>query len=408
MIKVLIADDEKYIREGLAEYIDWEGLGVVLVGKAQNGEEALEIVKAERPDICLIDIMMPVINGLDFIEIVRSIDPKITCIIVTSCDDFASAHRALKLGALDYILKPIYEDELNIILKKAIRKIRTERESESKLNKIRTQLYETLPSAKTQIVQKCLYKECSPEDILKFEDTYKCRFHNQIGVLAVPLFECSYVGEEQHRLKEAELLGRICNYSERLFPPKNAVLLTTIEKFGAVAIVEINDLFEFEKTSEALRQMILDTLYYRVHVYIETTDQTICEIGNLLDKIETLSKQNNKYTPILREIKEYVDLNFRDSTLTLKMLVARFNITAGYISRLFKNELGISFSDYIEQKRLDLALTMLKENHYKVYEIAEKVGYSSQHYFCTVFKKVMGCTPSDYIRRFSNEAEKEE
>ena len=120
-----------------------------------------------------------------------------------------------------------------------------------------------------------------------------------------------------------------------------------------------------------------------------------------------LSKQNNKYTPILREIKEYVDLNFRDSTLTLKKLVAKFNITAGYISRLFKNELGVSFSDYIEQKRLDLALTMLKENHYKVYEIAEKVGYSSQHYFCTVFKKVMGCTPSDYMRRFSNEAEKE-
>lgn len=136
MIKVLIADDEKIIREGLVESIDWDGLGLTLVGTARNGEDALEIAEVELPDICLVDIMMPVVNGLEFIDRITKIKRDIVCIIITGYDEFSYAQRAIKLNTFDYLLKPVDENELTSILRNAIEKIASNRGTETKLSMV--------------------------------------------------------------------------------------------------------------------------------------------------------------------------------------------------------------------------------------------------------------------------------
>lgn len=107
MFKVLIAEDEKLIREGLASSIQWEKYNLRVVGKASSGREAIELFKKYKPDILITDIKMPFHDGLEVIKYAKCIKNNLKCIIISGYDDFEYARTAIKLGVSDYILKPI-------------------------------------------------------------------------------------------------------------------------------------------------------------------------------------------------------------------------------------------------------------------------------------------------------------
>ncbi|WP_159887616.1 response regulator [Paenibacillus puerhi] len=117
MFKVLLVDDEVFVRKGLQHLIDWEALGYTVVDEAENGEEALSIIESTNPDLVVTDIRMPVLDGLDLIRSVKDKqvhDP--TFIIISGYHDFKYAQQALRYGVHDYILKPIDEMELQTTL----------------------------------------------------------------------------------------------------------------------------------------------------------------------------------------------------------------------------------------------------------------------------------------------------
>jgi len=115
-MKILIVDDEFYFREALKKTIPWRELGVEVCGEADNGIEALNKAKSLKPDIILVDINMPKMNGLEFIKNIRKFDSNVEIIIVSGYDEFDYAQRAIALGVQDYILKPLNEKELCDIL----------------------------------------------------------------------------------------------------------------------------------------------------------------------------------------------------------------------------------------------------------------------------------------------------
>lgn len=123
MYKVLLAEDEELILEGMKELIDWQGLGLRIVHMARNGEEALALWEQEQTDIVITDINMPKKSGLDFIEAIRKRDRRTRCIILTGYDEFDYAKQAVSMDVEDYILKPIDEDQLMEALKKAMEKL---------------------------------------------------------------------------------------------------------------------------------------------------------------------------------------------------------------------------------------------------------------------------------------------
>ncbi len=112
MLKVLIADDEPVIRAGLTTILDWAAYGFEICGEAVNGRDALEQIARLDPDLIILDIKMPVIDGLELLERLRKQKSRIQAIILTGYPEFAYAQKAIKLGALNYILKPIDEVEL--------------------------------------------------------------------------------------------------------------------------------------------------------------------------------------------------------------------------------------------------------------------------------------------------------
>lgn len=111
MYKVLIVDDEVLLRVGLKTTINWEQAGFTVVAEAINGEQGYEQYKRHEPDVIITDIRMPKKDGLWLVDMIRKEDPHIPILVLTCLDEFASARRALKAGADDYILKSEVEDE---------------------------------------------------------------------------------------------------------------------------------------------------------------------------------------------------------------------------------------------------------------------------------------------------------
>lgn len=131
MYNVLIVDDERIIREGIANELPWEKLGLSLSGLASNGKEGLEFLRKTPVDVAIIDIKMPVLNGLDMVETARSEGIQTEFIILSGYDDFEYAHKAMKNGVKYFLLKPTGPDEIIGALKEACEQIKKRRETAS-------------------------------------------------------------------------------------------------------------------------------------------------------------------------------------------------------------------------------------------------------------------------------------
>ncbi len=146
MIKVVLADDEKKIIILLQKLIDWERLGYEIVGIANDGIRALELVKEKQPQILITDIRMPGCDGLELIQQIRRTQPKIHFVIISGYQQFEYAREALKYGVEDYLLKPLKKEELTRLLFKLREKLGEEASIEYRLNKVREKNQETLLS----------------------------------------------------------------------------------------------------------------------------------------------------------------------------------------------------------------------------------------------------------------------
>nr|WP_289766060.1 response regulator [uncultured Acetatifactor sp.] len=103
--KVLIAEDEILVREGLKGIVDWERLDMEIIGCAVNGKQALELYEKEHPDILLTDIRMPVMDGLELIAHIRERDKAIRIVILSCFEEFRYLQEAMRMEVSDYILK---------------------------------------------------------------------------------------------------------------------------------------------------------------------------------------------------------------------------------------------------------------------------------------------------------------
>ena len=131
---IILADDEQQILYGMKNGIDWESLGFSVVGTAQNGKEALELIEEYHPDLLISDIKMPFMDGLELSKTIHENYINTKIILFSGWDDFEYARRGIKAGVFDYLLKPIQEEELNNALERAaeqILKARGQKEKQS-------------------------------------------------------------------------------------------------------------------------------------------------------------------------------------------------------------------------------------------------------------------------------------
>jgi two-component system, NtrC family, response regulator AtoC len=103
MAKIVVVDDEQYVRSMLKKFLTSKGYQVYVAG---SGEEALPIIKEEKPNIVLLDIMMPGMDGMECLRLIKEIDKEIGVIMLTAVQEEKTAKEAIKLGAFEYLVKP--------------------------------------------------------------------------------------------------------------------------------------------------------------------------------------------------------------------------------------------------------------------------------------------------------------
>lgn len=116
MSRLLIVEDEKWEREGLCEFLDWNSLGIEMAGCACNGAEGLAMAELYRPDIILTDIKMPKMDGIQMSRNIRAILPTARIVILTGYDDFQYAKQTFNFHAFAYLLKPIDKKSLEDVI----------------------------------------------------------------------------------------------------------------------------------------------------------------------------------------------------------------------------------------------------------------------------------------------------
>jgi two-component system response regulator YesN len=112
MYSAIIVDDEFFVRKGLIEMIDWEGNGFQITGEADNGEDALALIREKKPQLVITDIRMPVLDGIGLIQTVAGEGLDTNFIIISGYNDFRYAQQAVRYGVLDYVLKPVDQDDI--------------------------------------------------------------------------------------------------------------------------------------------------------------------------------------------------------------------------------------------------------------------------------------------------------
>ena len=171
MIRILLVDDEKMIRRGLALIIEKLGGEFQVIGEAADGEQALALIGQEHPDIVISDIRMPRMDGLQLSQALDERYPEVRKIILSGFDDFDYARKALRFRAIDYLLKPVDELALLELLKKTAEEIGAEEERRRAALKLQTSHAQNMPLLRDiflrELVVEGKYRDASAQTLEK-------------------------------------------------------------------------------------------------------------------------------------------------------------------------------------------------------------------------------------------------
>lgn len=159
MYTLLIADDEPLIRNGVKKIIDWESLGFSKIFLAEDGQEALDIIRENHVDLVLTDIVMPFMDGLELSEILAKEFPQIHVVILTGHEEFEYAQKSVSLGVKNYILKPIGAENLYKKMVQICEKLHIENKQRQYVSSMKNQLRQSMPVLREQTLKKIVCSE---------------------------------------------------------------------------------------------------------------------------------------------------------------------------------------------------------------------------------------------------------
>lgn len=152
LYRIMIVDDEEEIRLGIIKKIDWEYNGFIVVGDAENGQDALEKAEKLQPDVIMTDIKMPFMDGLELGKKLVELMPSTKIIVFSGCDDFEYAHKAIKINVVEYVLKPINSAELIEVLVRLKEQLDREYNEKRNLETLYKHYIKSLPVIREQFL----------------------------------------------------------------------------------------------------------------------------------------------------------------------------------------------------------------------------------------------------------------
>lgn len=340
MYNYLIADDEPMMRYGIKYMLESSGLPIRHIYEAGNGEEALKIFETCEVNFALLDINMPIMDGIHLAKAVSESYKDTGMCIISGYDDFQYAQKAIRYGVKAYLLKPVNELELKHVL---------------------MDLMEQRKAVKSAW--------------MKHE-----RFQHYVDTMFLEIRN-----DEKENLERSrqEFFQEISEFPLRNHGRIIADMVSELEK-QVVRITGklegMEDVIPEEAGMETQRQYFSDSL----------------------DKMFSRMREIYK-TPgskLIAQAKKRMD-GPGGWKLGLEELSAELGVNSSYFSRIFKEEEGITFVAYRTGLKMKRAADLMDNREKSIADIAEEVGYLDVSHFNRVFKKHTGMIPSDYRRRGS-------
>jgi len=146
----------------------------------------------------------------------------------------------------------------------------------------------------------------------------------------------------------------------------------------------------------AIERAVQEFLKLTVQVHLEPAGGDPAEAGAALRRCRAAVSREARLTPVVRRARALIRERYADPDLSLEEAAAALNVSPVYLSRILKQELGASFIQLVTMMRMEQATRLLSGTDLAIHDIAEKVGYVSQHYFSTAFRKMFGISPNQY------------
>lgn len=534
-MRLLIAEDELWLRKRLVSTIDWSSYGISEVYEAEDGGEALEIALKEKPDIVITDIRMPELSGIDLMKKLNENSIFSKMIVVSGYDDFEYAQGALRMGAINYLLKPVDEEELLDSVKRCVEELKKEKNKETVFDKqsaasemlmehiYEDLIFETSEKRTEELLQKLSRKEIGfpfqsaavvnmqvrehtffVNDKVKSdmwsvyqwlrrnlqEDCYECQYlymrGSQIVLLLfgddpeakfmervenwvqlilealqkelnISLFMAagdvtddfsgihrSYeMAQKKIKEKRAEekrilalrnqeteqelntrfddvygeydfklLIKEIRNGdSEKAQTELRAILQSSSRRLQSADMMKLQLFYmnfinriagaclpECEAYADELAMQCMTVMRELIYIGSDTivTEMWDC-LRKFVEKLVEVYQENNGKRKhwMIDQVLQYVEENY-NTALSTRDIAGRFFMNTSYFSKLFHEQMGCTFSNYLINVRVEKAKMMLTQTNMKLYDIAEAVGYTNVQYFSTIFKEKEGLTPSAF------------
>lgn len=165
MYTLLFVEDEYNVRKAIINTIDWNSLGFRVIGEAENGLEAIDIVEKYNPDVIITDIKMPFMDGIEFAKLVREINPVTKIVFLTGFNDFDYAISAIKLNVIEYLSKPVSAEKMTDTLISIKKKLDEENNNLRNIEILKKNYIESLPIIRTGFLLSLITSYTSSEQI---------------------------------------------------------------------------------------------------------------------------------------------------------------------------------------------------------------------------------------------------
>ena len=393
MWKVLIADDEPKIRQGLKRVLEEMELSITVCAEARNGVDALKKAAEFHPDFFLVDICMPKLSGIQFLEELRKSNKDCPVIVISGFNEFSYAKQAIKLGVSEYLLKPIATSELRSAVLKVIEEIRQKQKSEKFVELVKQQVVQNKDYLRDVFFNDWMEGKLSKSEWKDQAEFLEMHFPEKM-VLILASVQSGY-DKKIDKGTVTEEIYKITfeNIFRKLMEPYNAIGVFS-SRYEDVAVIMEEIPGDPEKFCENLQNQTEEKAGGRcIAIMRECTFETL---PDLCRQIRKEVQKMLECRPIVQAARKYIYANYQDRNLDLGQVARAVGCNSSYISRIMKQELGISFKDFLTRLRISQAVRLMGDRELSINQIAEKVGYSNQHYFSAAFKNCQGMSPSEF------------
>ena len=505
MMKLLIVDDEPIERDGMQAILH-KAYPRLDIKQAKNGKVAVEVADQFKPDLIMMDIMMPGMTGLEAVEIISAKNPTIKFVMVTAFDMFDFARQALKLGVKDYLLKPSKASEIVATVGKVMEQSELEHSSFAMSKTQQESMQKALALVETDVVTQLLFDHVHEVHIDMLLEMLDIRSTNEKFVLVLLL----PAGSEKHysavkekvrqtgsgwigalygrqlpiivfRNKDKSFrsqaialandilsiakksdeqaewfigIGNECgsldqirqSYQESLIATMDTTIAVKYRFYSDVPAMnnEVDgDLSKLQEKEffdqirlgqwDRIRSSVMDLILryenegalllqtqQRVQEILWITTRVMSEMGieteppfysfqahdyrhlrsetdHLLERMKRSYDEHYDRVEVdkIHQIKQYI-IEHSHKDISLDALGRKVDLSPIYISKMFKEKLGINYIDFLTECRIEKAKKLLSDPEISLKEITFEVGYHEPNYFSKVFKKMCGVSPKDY------------